>query len=324
MLQYSDFIIPIAETKEKKATRDAYGRALEKLGEEDERIVALDADLSGSTRTGWFAKKFPHRFFNVGIAEQNMVGVSAGLALGGHIPFASSFAVFLTGRAWEPVRQSICYPNLNVKLVASHSGITVGEDGGSHQSLEDISLTRVLPNLRVLVPADAVQTERIIRYVHGEKGPFYVRTGRPSTPIIYKDDYVFDAGKPDIIIQGKDILIITMGVLVSQAMQACEQLAKKNIFPTLLNLHTIKPLSEDALLDIASQHKVALTFEEHSIYGGMGSAVSEFLSERHPMRVFRFGMTGFGKSGTPDELLKKFELDADHIADKVAKVAAQQ
>ncbi len=317
MVQYASHIIPLPDVAEKVATRNAYGKALEELGAEDPRVVVLDADLSGSTRTSLFAKKFPKRFFNAGIAEQNMVGMAAGFALGGNIPFISSFAIFLTGRAWEPVRQSICYPNLNVKLVASHAGLTVGEDGGSHQSLEDITLTRVLPNMRVMLPADAVQTGAMLRYARDVHGPVYIRTSRPNTPVIYRHPYHYRPDEADLLVKGEKIAVITAGVLVGEAMQALESLAKEGIFPSLINLHTIKPLPEASLLQLLARHSKVITFEEHSVYGGLGSAVAELCGREMPMPIRIHGMTQFGKSGTPDQLLEKFGLNAAAMVQKI-------
>lgn len=321
LIQWADFIYSPDQFEEKMATRDAYGKALLQLGKENEKIVALDADLSGSTRTGWFKKEFPERFINAGIAEQNLVGLAAGMSLGGNIPFVSSFAVFLSGRAWEIIRQSICYPKLNVKLVSSHSGLTVGEDGASHQGLEDIALMRVLPNMRVLVPADKRQAQEMVRFAADSEGPIYIRTGRPSVFTIYKDNYHYDPDRIDELVKGKDILIITAGVLVSEALQACSKLARENIFPGLMNLHTIKPLNEKALVEITSRYKKIITFEEHSKYGGLGSTVTEVMSANQPMPVFINGTETFGKSGKPADLLRKFELDSEGISKKVMAIA---
>lgn len=296
------------------ATRDAYGETLAELGKRNEDIVVLDADLSGSTKTKKFSKLFPNRFFNIGISEQDMVGTASGLSLTGKIPFASTFAIFETGRAWEQIRQTVCYSNLNVKLVATHGGLTVGEDGASHQSLEDIALMRVLPSMTVIVPADGFETQHVIDTIAEYKGPVYVRLGRSKVPPVMPSDYKFLIGKAHTFNIGSDVTIIANGIMVSAALEARDILKTKGIDAGVINMSTIKPLDTGALLEAASKTKLIITAEEHSIIGGLGGAVSEFLSENHPIQVKRIGVRdSFGCSGKPDELLKLFGLTSDDI-----------
>ncbi len=300
--------------KKLKATRDAYGETLLELGKKHQNIVVLDADLSGSTKTGKFAKAFPERFFNMGVSEQDMIGTAAGLALAGKIPFASTFAVFGTGRAWDQIRLVMCYSNTNVKLVTTHGGITVGEDGASHQALEDIALMRVLPNMKVIVPADATETVSVIKAVAKHNGPVYVRLGRSKVPHVMPDDYNFRLGKAYVFNIGKDINIIAAGIMVDIANSAAAILGKMGIDAGIINMSTIKPLDEDTVLMAAKSSKAIITAEEHSVIGGLGGAVSEFLSERYPVPVRRIGiMDSFGCSGSPDELLKLFGLTSENI-----------
>ena len=306
--------------KKPKATRNAYGEALLELGKKRPDIVALDADLSGSTKTAQFAKEFPDRFFNMGIAEQDMVGTAAGLALTGKVPFASTFAVFETGRAWDQIRLTVCYSNTNVKLVATHSGITVGEDGASHQALEDITLMRALPNMTVIVPADAAETASVINAVADYKGPVYVRLGRAKVPYVMPDDYKFELGKAFVFNTGKDVNIIAAGIMVGIALEAAEILSKDGIDTGVINMSTIKPLDEETLLSVARSSKLIVTAEEHSIIGGLGGAVCEFLSENCPVPVKRIGThDAFGCSGTANELLKLHRMTAGDIVETVKK-----
>ncbi len=318
----------IQETIEKKdnmnffvtavATRDAYGEVLAELGKINGDIVVLDADLSGSTKTKKFSKLFPNRFFNLGISEQDMVGTASGLSLTGKIPFASTFAIFETGRAWEQIRQTVCYSNLNVKLVATHGGITVGEDGASHQSLEDIALMRVLPNMTVIVPADGYETKQAIEAVAEYKGPVYVRLGRAKVPPVMPADYTFRIGKAYVFDYGKDATLIATGIMVSAALEARNILKAKGIDAGVVNMSTIKPLDTEILLKAANKTRLIVTAEEHSIIGGLGSAVSEFLSENHPIKVKRIGVRdSFGCSGKPSELLSFFGLTSDDIVKTV-------
>ena len=309
-----------AQTAEKKqiATRDAYGEALLELGRERADIVVLDADLSGSTKTGKFAKAFPDRFYNIGISEQDMIGTASGLSLAGKLPFASTFAVFETGRAWEQIRQTVCYSNLNVKLVATHSGVTVGEDGASHQAIEDVALMRVLPNMTVIVPADGPETRQVIHAVVDYYGPVYVRLGRSKVPAVMPDGYAFKIGKAHAFHIGKDANIIAMGIMVDSALKAAAILNKKGIDAGVINMSTIKPLDTEMLLKLSQTCGLIVTAEEHSIIGGLGSAVSEFLSENHPAKVLRIGIKdNFGCSGKPEELLKLYGLTAENIVKTV-------
>jgi len=271
------------------ATRDAYGEALKELGEINENIVVLDADLSGSTKTSVFQKAFPNRFFNVGIAEQNLIGTAAGLATAGKIPFASSFAMFATGRAFEIIRNSVCYPRLNVKIAATHAGLTVGEDGATHQALEDISLMRTLPNMVVLCPADAVETKQCIFKAVEYDGPVYIRLGRAKVPVIFDENYEFQLGKGVQLKDGKDITIIATGVMVERALRASERLMEEGISARVINISTIKPIDKDIIIKAAKETKGIITVEEHSIIGGLGSAVAEVVAESHPTKVIRIG-----------------------------------
>ncbi|MEW6053745.1 MAG: transketolase family protein [Nitrospirota bacterium] len=302
------------------ATRDAYGAALLELGNKRNDLVVLDADLSGSTKTGKFAKAFPERFFNLGVSEQDMIGTAGGLSLAGKLPFASTFAVFQTGRAWEQIRQTVCYSNLNVKLVATHSGITVGEDGASHQAIEDVALMRVLPNMTVIVPADGNETRQVINTIAEYKGPVYVRLGRAKIPLVMPDDYVFNIGKAHAFHIGKDVNIVAMGIMVGMALNAAAKLQEENIDAGVINMSTVKPLDADVLLKAAEKSRVLITAEEHSIIGGLGSAVSEFLSETRPSTVVRIGIRDdFGCSGKSEELLTHYGLTPENIAETVRK-----
>lgn len=313
-----------AQTIKKEATRDAYGEVLLELGKMRKDVVVLDADLSGSTKTGKFAKAFPDRFYNIGIAEQDMIGTAAGLALAGKLPFASTFAVFETGRAWEQVRQTICYSNLNVKLVATHGGITVGEDGASHQATEDLSLMRVLPNMTVIVPSDGNETRQVINAIAEHYGPIYVRLGRSKVPMVMPDDYEFKIGKAYVFRTGKDANIVSIGIMVSIALEAAKILTKEGIDTGVINMSTLKPLDTETLLEVAKACRLIVTAEEHSIIGGLGSAVSEFLSESHPMCIHRIGLKdAFGCSGTPEELLEHYGLTANDII-RTIKTALKQ
>ncbi|MCL0037451.1 transketolase family protein [Thermodesulfovibrionales bacterium] len=305
------------------ATRNAYGIALLELGKRDGRIVVLDADLSGSTRTIEFANAFPDRFFNMGVSEQDMIGTAGGLSLTGKIPFASTFAVFETGRAWDQIRQTICYSNLNVKLVATHGGITVGEDGASHQALEDIALMRVLPNMTVIVPSDGFETKQVIDAVAEYDGPVYVRLGRGKVPAVMPEGYKFQIGKAYKFHAIHDTTIIANGIMVSLALKASEMLAKEGINAGVVNMSTVKPLDTDTLLEVAKNSKLIVTAEEHSIIGGLGSAVSEFLSENRAVLIKKVGVKDtFGCSGKPEELLKLYGLTADNIVKVVMESRA--
>jgi len=302
------------------ATRNAYGEALLELGQSKKDIVVLDADLSGSTKTGKFAKAFPERFFNVGVSEQDLIGTASGLALSGKRPFASTFAVFETGRAWEQIRQTVCYSNLNVKLVATHSGVTVGEDGASHQSVEDVALMRVLPHMVVVVPADAHETKEVIHALSEYYGPVYVRLGRSNVPIVMPDTYVYKLGRAYTFHIGRDANIIAMGIMVSVALEAAGILKRYGIDAGVINMSTVKPLDTKTLLKAAKACRLIVTAEEHSIIGGLGSAVSEYLSEKYPVSIKRIGiMDNFGCSGTPDALLKLHGLTSQNIVKTIRK-----
>ena len=296
-----------------------------KLAEEYPNIVVLDADLSGSTQTHLFAKAFPDRFFNMGVAEQDLMGTAAGLAVGGKIPFASTFAMFATGRAWEQIRQTIAYANLNVKIVASHGGVTVGEDGGSHQAVEDLGLMRILPNMVVLVPADGPQTRAMVRWAAGYRGPVYIRTGRMPVPVIYDDSYRFELGRGSILKEGQDVTLIGIGLMVHACLEAARLLAAEGLAARVFNLSCLKPLDLELLVDSAQRTGAVVTAEEHLVTGGLGSAVSEILSEHWPVPVRRIGLRDiFGISGKPELLLKHYGLTADDVKAAALKVLAQK
>ena len=302
----------------KIATREAYGKALVKLGKINDDVVVLDADLSKSTKTNDFYKAYPDRFFNMGIAEQNLVGAACGFAATGKIPFASTFAMFATGRAFEIIRNSACYPKLNVKICATHAGITVGEDGGSHQSVEDISLMRSIPNMTVLVPADGVEAEKMIFAAAEYNGPMYVRLGRSAVPTLFDENYNFEIGKGVVLREGDDATIIACGMMVNEALIAADMLKEENINVRVINMSTIKPIDTELIIKAAKETKAIVTAEEHSIIGGLGSAVSEVVSENHPVKVKKVGLNDcFGESGTPGELVEKYGLTSKNIVAKV-------
>lgn len=309
---------------EEIATREAYGKALVELGQRMEKIVVLDADLSNSTRTVLFAEKFPLRFFNMGISEADMMGTAAGLAASGFIPFVSTFGVFATGRAYDQVRNSIAYTKLNVKIVATHTGITVGEDGASHQALEDIALMRVLPNMTVVVPADGRQTYQAVEAIARCSGPVYLRLGRPKVPVVIPEGLPFELGKAQLLKDGKDLAFIATGITVKPALEAAKLLESEKISAAVVNMHTIKPLDKELLLQIAQKTGTLVTVEEHSVIGGLGSAVAELVSENFPVPVIRVGVNDtFGESGTPEALLKKYGLTAENLV-SVGKAALQK
>ncbi|MEG0772763.1 transketolase family protein [Clostridium sp.] len=305
----------------KIATREAYGKALARIGAENENIVVLDADLSKSTKTADFKKVCPERFINMGIAEANMMTVAAGLATCGKIPFASTFAMFAAGRAFEQIRNSICYPKLNVKVCATHAGITVGEDGASHQSVEDISLMRSIPNMVVISPSDAVETEAAIEAIVNYNGPCYVRLGRSAVSVVNDNkDYKFEIGKGITLREGKDVAIIATGIMVEAALEAANLLAEEGIKARVINIHTIKPIDENLIAKAARETGLIVTAEEHSIIGGLGSAVAEVVTSLHPVPVMRVGIKDtFGESGKPAELLKAYGLTAEDIVGAVKK-----
>lgn len=302
----------------KKATRDAYGEALVELGTRDENIVVLDADLSKSTKTAVFAKKFPERFINVGIAEQDLIGTAAGLATTGKTVFASTFAMFATGRAYEQIRNTVAYSKLNVKICPTHAGITVGEDGGSHQAIEDIALMRVIPNMVVISPADANEAKKAILKAAEYNGPVYVRLSRQATDVVFDENVEFEIGKAKVIKEGKDVAILATGIMVYEAVKAAELLEKEGISAKIVNISTIKPLDKEEILKAAKDTKFMITVEEHSVIGGLGSAISELLSEIYPTKILKMGIYDrFGESGPADELVDKFNLRAVDIVKKV-------
>ncbi|OIN98172.1 transketolase [Candidatus Desantisbacteria bacterium CG_4_10_14_0_8_um_filter_48_22] len=296
------------------ATRDAYGKALADLGLTNPNIVVLDADLSKSTKTVEFCKAFPDRFFNMGVAEANMIGTAAGLATCGKIAFASTFAVFATGRVYDQIRMCLCYPKTNVKICATHAGISVGEDGASHQSNEDIALMRVLPNMTVIVPADGVETEKAVAVIAEYAGPVYLRLGRLKLPVIFSQDYKFEIGRGVQLKGGADVSIIACGLMVHEALKASEELLKEGIRAGVVNMSSVKPLDEALVARCAKETGALVTAEEHMVTGGLGDAVSEVACRTHPVPVIRVGVTKFGESGSPKELLEKYGLTAGAVA----------
>lgn len=301
----------------KQATRQSYGETLVKLGKENENIVVLDADLAGATKTDLFGKEYPERFFDMGIAEANMLGTAAGLATCGKIPYASTFAVFAAGRGYDQIRNSICYPKLNVKICATHAGITVGEDGATHQMLEDLSLMRGLPNMTVISPSDDTQARWVIEEISKMEGPVYVRLARLATPIIYEENQKFEIGKAVQLGEGTDGTVFATGVTVAEAIKAQEELEGKGIHIRVVDMHTIKPIDKDTILKCAKETKKLVSVEDHSIIGGLGSAISEVLTDEYPTKLERMGMQDiFGKSGKAEELMEYFGLTAKAIVQK--------
>ena len=300
-----------------KATRQSYGETLVELGKENENIVVLDADLATATKTIEFAKEFPKRFFDIGIAEADMIGTAAGMATCGKIPYASTFAVFAAGRAYDQIRSSVCYPNLNVKICATHAGITVGEDGATHQMLEDINLMRGMPNMHVFCPSDDVQTKWLIKEISKIQGPCYVRLCRLATPDIYNENQKFEIGKMVQIGEGTDATIFATGVTVSEAITAQKELKERGINIRVIDVHTIKPLDEEMIIKCAKETKRLISVEDHNIIGGIGSAISEVLTDKFPTKLERMGINDtFGKSGNAKELLKYFKIDSQAIIDR--------
>lgn len=309
----------------KIATRDAYGKVLVALGAENKDIVVLDADLSKSTKTADFAKAFPERFFDMGVAEANMTGTAAGLAAAGKLPFCSTFAVFATGRAYDQIRNSIAYPKLNVKIVATHAGITVGEDGASHQAIEDVALMRVVPNMTVIVPADATETEKAVRAAVDYHGPVYIRLGRMALPVLFDQSYPFQIGRAVVLREGRDLTLIANGIMVAEALIAAEELEARGIQAGVFNMATVKPIDREAIIAAARASGAIVTAEEHSIIGGLGSAVAEVLAEECPVPLVRVGIQDtFGESGHPDELLPKYGLTAADLVTAAEKVLARK
>ncbi len=302
----------------KKATRQAYGEALAKLGQKNNDVVVLDADLSKSTKTAIFQKEFPERHINIGISEADLMGTAAGFATTGKIAFASTFAVFAAGRAFEQIRNTVAYANLNVKICATHAGITVGEDGGSHQSIEDVSLMRSIPGMTVLSPADATEAEKMVFAAAEHNGPVYIRFGRLNTPVLFDESYEFKIGEANTLKDGNDVAIMATGMLVAEAVEAAKKLEEEGISARVINVGTIKPLDKDTILKAAKETKFIVTAEEHSIIGGLGSAVSEYLSETYPTKVIKIGINDqFGQSGDGAELMKFYGLSAENIVEKI-------
>jgi transketolase central region len=298
----------------KKATRQSYGEALLELGKENEQIVVFDADLASATKTNLFAKEFPNRFFDMGIAEQNMISTAAGMATCGKIPYASTFAVFAAGRAYDQIRNSVCYPKLNVKICATHAGITVGEDGATHQMIEDISLMRTLPNMTVISTSDDIQTKWAVKEISKLNGPVYLRLSRLATPVIYDENQKFEIGKAVQIGEGTDATIFATGVTVSEALKAQEELKIKGIDVRVVDIHTIKPIDRDIIVKCAKETKRLISIEDHNIIGGLGSAISEVLADEYPVKLTRLGINDtFGKSGKATELMEYFGITANDI-----------
>lgn len=298
----------------KKATRQSYGEALLELGKENKQIVVFDADLASATKTNLFAKEFPNRFFDMGIAEQNMISTVAGMATCGKIPYASTFAVFAAGRAYDQIRNSVCYPKLNVKICATHAGITVGEDGATHQMIEDISLMRTLPNMTVISTSDDIQTKWAVKEISKLNGPVYLRLSRLATPVIYDENQKFEIGKAVQIGEGTDATIFATGVTVSEALKAQEELKIKGIDVRVVDIHTIKPIDRDIIVKCAKETKRLISIEDHNIIGGLGSAISEVLADEYPVKLTRLGINDtFGKSGKATELMEYFGITANDI-----------
>jgi transketolase len=301
------------------AMRDAYGEALLELGASNPRVVVLGADTTGSMKSVVFAAKFPNRFFNVGIAEQNLMGMAAGFALAGKIPYAGTYAIFVPGKCVDQIRNNIAYPNLNVKIVCSHGGISVGPDGASHQQVEDIAIMRVIPRMSVIVPSDAISTKAIVKAIADISGPFYVRLTRPSTPIVYEDGFEYRHGKATVVMDGSDVAIVACGIMVPEAVKAAASLKAKGVAAAVVDLHTIKPIDAETIVKFAQKCGRVVTAEEHNVMGGMGSAVAEVLGESRPTPMKRVGvMDTFGESGQTGELLRKYGLTSTNIEDAVA------
>lgn len=307
----------------KIATRESYGNALVEIGKEHEDLVVLDADLAAATKTGIFKKEFPDRHIDCGIAEANMMGIAAGLSTCGKVPFASTFAMFAAGRAFEQVRNTIGYPHLNVKIGATHAGISVGEDGATHQCNEDIALMRTIPGMTIINPCDDIEAKAAVKAAYEMEGPVYLRFGRLAAPVINKEDYQFEIGKGVMMREGSDVTIVATGLMVSNALEAAEKLAADGINAEVINIHTIKPLDEDMIINSAKKTGKVITVEEHSVIGGLGSAVCDVLSEKCPTSVTKLGVNDmFGHSGPALELLKEFKLDGEGIYSQVKDITA--
>lgn len=307
--------------EEKKATRQSYGEALLELGKSNKNVVVLDADLAGATKSGIFQKEFPNRFFDMGIAEQNMMDTAAGMATCGKIPFASTFAVFATGRAYDQIRNSICYPNLNVKICGSHAGVTVGEDGATHQMLEDINIMKCLPNMNVICPSDDVQTKWAVKEMAEINGPCYIRTCRLASNIIYEENQEFELGKAVQFGDGTDATVFATGICVSEALKAMDILKEKNINIRVIDMFSLKPIDRDIIIKSAKETKNLISVEDHSVIGGLGSIIADVLSEEYPSKLVKMGVKDrFGESGKATVLMEKFEIDSTAIVKKVEEL----
>ena len=306
--------------EEKKATREAYGEALKEIGIENKNVVVLDSDLAGATKSSIFKKEFPERFFDMGISEQDMIGTAAGMAACGKIPFASTFAVFVAGRAYDQIRNSVCYPNLNVKICGSHAGITVGEDGATHQMLEDINIMKALPNMKVFCPSDGVQTKWIVKKMSEIDGPCYIRTCRLSTNLIYDDEQEFEENKMIVHGNGTDATVFATGVTVLESLKAQEGLAKEGINIRVVDVFSLKPIDKETIINCAKETKRLISVEDHNIIGGLGSIIADVLAEHYPCKLTKMGMKDiFGESGNAMSLLEKYELDSKGIIKEVKK-----
>ena len=307
--------------EEKKATRQSYGEALLELGKSNKNVVVLDADLAGATKSGIFQKEFPNRFFDMGIAEQNMMATAAGMATCGKIPFASTFAVFATGRAYDQIRNSICYPNLNVKICGSHAGVTVGEDGATHQMLEDINIMKCLPNMNVICPSDDVQTKWAVKEMAEINGPCYIRTCRLASNIIYEENQEFELGKAVQFGDGTAATVFATGICVSEALKAMDILKEKNINIRVIDMFSLKPIDRDIIIKSAKETKNLISVEDHSVIGGLGSIIADVLSEEYPSKLVKMGVKDrFGESGKATVLMEKFEIDSTAIVKKVEEL----
>ena len=307
--------------EENKATRQSYGEALLELGKFNKNVVVLDADLAGATKSGIFQKEFPNRFFDMGIAEQNMMATAAGMATCGKIPFASTFAVFATGRAYDQIRNSICYPNLNVKICGSHAGVTVGEDGATHQMLEDINIMKCLPNMNVICPSDDVQTKWAVKEMAEINGPCYIRTCRLASNIIYEENQEFELGKAVQFGDGTDATVFATGICVSEALKAMDILKEKNINIRVIDMFSLKPIDRDIIIKSAKETKNLISVEDHSVIGGLGSIIADVLSEEYPSKLVKMGVKDrFGESGKATVLMEKFEIDSTAIVKKVEEL----
>ena len=307
--------------EEKKATRQSYGEALLELGKSNKNVVVLDADLAGATKSGIFQKEFPNRFFDMGIAEQNMMATAAGMATCGKIPFASTFAVFATGRVYDQIRNSICYPNLNVKICGSHAGVTVGEDGATHQMLEDINIMKCLPNMKVICPSDDVQTKWAVKEMAEINGPCYIRTCRLASNIIYDENQEFELGKAVQFGDGTDATVFATGICVSEALKAMEILKEKNINIRVVDMFSLKPIDRDIIINSAKETRNLISVEDHSVIGGLGSIIADVLSEEYPAKLVKMGVKDrFGESGKATVLMVKFEIDSTAIVKQVEEL----